>query len=132
MKGRAKTTRVKERAPLMNRATMKKAYIETKRPMGVYRIRCTQHASAYLGVGIDLTARINRHKAELKFGTHQNRELQAAWNLAGEAAFAFEVLDLLEHQEEPHTNPAEELPVLLEMWIRKLEQEGYSIVTLQA
>lgn len=100
--------------------------------MGVYRIKFTPHDIAYIGFGIDLTARINRHKAELKFGTHQNRELQAAWNLAGEAAFAFEVLDLLDHQEDAQTNPAEELPVLLEMWIRKLEQEGYSIVALQA
>ena len=100
--------------------------------MGVYLIKSTQRDIAYIGFSIDLTARINRHKAELKFGTHQNRALQASWNLAGEAAFAFEVLDLLEHQEDPQTNPAEELPVLLEMWIPKLEKEGYSIVTLQA
>lgn len=111
---------------------MKKAYREAKRPMGVYRIKSTQHDIAYIGVSINLTARINRHKAELKFGTHRNRELQAAWNLAGETAFDFEVLDLLEHQEDARTNPTDELPVLLEMWIRKLEQEGYSIVTLQA
>lgn len=100
--------------------------------MGVYRIKSTQNDIAYIGISIDLIARINRHKAELKFGTHQNRELQAAWNLAGETAFTFEVLDLLEHQEDAKINPAEELPVLLEMWIRKLEQQGYSTVTLQA
>jgi hypothetical protein len=109
---------------------MKKAYKEAKRPMGIYRITSMQRDIAYIGVGIDLAARINRHKAELRFGTHRNRELQTLWNRVGENAFTFEVLDLLDHQETSQTDPAEELPVLLEMWIRTLEKEGYSIVTL--
>ncbi len=114
----------------MDKSTMKKAYKEAKRPMGVYRITSTRNDKAYIGFGTDLPAKINRHKTELKFGSHRNRELQEAWNLFGESAVDFEVLDVLDHQENPQTNPAEELHVLLEMWIRKLEKEGYSIVTL--
>ncbi len=114
----------------MDKSAIKKAYKESKRPMGVYRITSTRNDKIYIGFGTDLPAKINRHKAELKFGTHRNRELQETWNLFGESAFDFEVLDVLDHKENLHTNPAEELPVLLEIWVHKLEKEGYSIATL--
>lgn len=114
----------------MDRSTIKKAYKQAKLPMGVYRITFAGGDKVYIGFSTDLPAKINRHKYELKLGSHRNRKLQEAWNLFGESAFEFEVLDVLEHKETSRTNPAEELPVLLEMWIRKLEKEGYSIVTL--
>lgn len=112
----------------MDKSTIKKAYKEAKRPMGVFRI--TSGDKVYIGSGTDLAARINRHKAELKFGSHRNRELQEAWNLFGESACEFVVLDMLDHEENIQANPAEELHVLVEMWIRRLEEEGHSIVTL--
>ena len=114
----------------MNKAALKKAYKQTNRPMGVYRIRSTQNNKVYIGYGTDIQARINRHKAELKFGSHRNRELQETWNSLGESALKFEVLDVLEHEEDPQANPDEELKVLAEMWIHKLEKSGYSIVSL--
>lgn len=114
----------------MDKSTLKKAYKEAKRPMGVYKITSTQNNKVYIGSSADVPARINRHKAELKFGSHRNEELQEAWNLYGKTAFEFEVLDLLDHKENTPTNLKEELHVLLEMWIHNLEKEGYYIVTL--
>lgn len=114
----------------MDRSTMKKAYKEAKQPMGVYRIVTTRNDKVFMGFSTNLPARINRHRAELKFGTHRNKELQDAWNVLGESAFVFEVLDELEHQENSQANPDEELPLLLEMWIRKLEKDARSIVLL--
>lgn len=109
---------------------MKKAYKEAKRPVGVFKITSTRNDTVYIGSGTDLPARINRHKAELRFGSHKNRELQGKWNSFGESAFNFEVLDVLDQDETLQTNPAHELGVLLEMWIRKLEEEGHFTVTL--
>jgi GIY-YIG catalytic domain len=114
----------------MNKSTMKKAYKDAKRSMGVYRIASSRNDKVYIGFDTNLPARINRHKAELKFGNHRNRELQEIWNLFGERAIDFEVLDVLDHQENSQANPVEELQVLLEMWHRKLERDGFSIVTL--
>jgi hypothetical protein len=114
----------------MDKSIMKKTYKEAKRPMGVYRITSTLNDKAYIGFGIDLPAKINRHKAELRFGSHRNIELQEAWRLLGESAVDFEVLDVLDHQENSQTDPSEELQILLQMWIRKLEKEGCSVVTL--
>jgi group I intron endonuclease len=114
----------------MDRSAIKKAYKEAKRPMGIYRILNTQNHKVYVGSSVDLSARINRHKAQLKLKSHRNRELQETWNLFGESAFSFEILDVLDQKENSQTNLSEELNVLLQMWVSKLEKEGYSIVSL--
>ena len=77
-----------------------------------------------------MQARINRHKAELKFGSHRNTELLGEWKSFGESSFEFEVLDELAHAEDSAANPAEELRILTEMWIGKLEKAGSSVVRL--
>lgn len=114
----------------MDKSMMKKAYKEAKRAMGVYGIKNARNDKAYIGFGLDLAAKLNRHKAELRFGTHRNKELQNAWNLFGERALGFEVLDVLAPKENPKTDPDEELPTLLEVWSQKLETEGCSVVLL--
>jgi len=120
----------KEREIKMDKSAIKKAYKQTKQPMGVYRIRNSQNDKAYIGFATDLPARFNRHKAELKFGNHRNRELQEIWNSIGESAFEFEILDVLDHEENTPASPDEELHILAEMWIQQLEKAGYSIVRL--
>ena len=83
----------------MDRSEAKKEYKQAKRPMGVYRIRNTQNGKSYVGYSIDLHARINRQKAELKFGSHRNSQLLGEWKSFGESSFEFEVLDELELDE---------------------------------
>jgi predicted GIY-YIG superfamily endonuclease len=62
----------------LDKLIVKKEYKQTKRPMGVYGIRNSRNDRVYIGSGTDLLAKINRHKAELKFGSHRNKELQEA------------------------------------------------------
>lgn len=114
----------------MDKSMIKKTYKEAKRPMGVYKITTAGNDKVYIGFGTDLPAKINRHKAELRFGSHRNRELQEAWNSFGESAFGFHVLDTLDHEEDLKINRTEELHVLAEMWIHKLEKQGHSVVNL--
>ena len=56
--------------------------------------------------------------------------MQEEWNLFGKSSFQFEVLDKLDHKEDSQASPIEELHVLKEMWMRKLEKEGYLVVSL--
>lgn len=114
----------------MDKSAMKKAYKEMKQPMGIFWIRNTQNENIYIGSGTNVQARINRHKAELKFGSHRNRELQEIWNSFGESALNFEVLDILDLDEDAQTNPTEELRVLIDMWTHRLEDEGHSVVII--
>jgi len=114
----------------MDRSEAKREYKQAKRPMGVYRIRNTHNGKSYVGFSTDVQARMNRQKAELKFGNHRNAELLREWKSFGESSFEFEVLDELAHDENSKANPAEELRILTEMWIRKLEKSGNSVVSL--
>jgi len=114
----------------MDRSEAKRDYKQAKRPMGIYRIRNRRNGKSYVGFSTDLQARINRQKTELKFGSHRNTELLGEWKSFGESSFEFEVLDELAHAEEPAANAAEELRILAEMWIRKLEKAGSSVVRL--
>lgn len=112
----------------MDKSAIKKAYKQVKKPMGVYRVRNSENDKVFIGFATDLPARFNRHKAELKFGNHRNKELQEMWNTFGESAFEFEILDVLDHKENNQASPVEELKVLTEMWIQKLKKAGDSIV----
>ena len=114
----------------MNRSEAKSDYKQAKRQMGVYRIRNTRNGKSYVGFSIDLQARINRQKTELKLGSHRNRELLDEWKSFGESSFEFVVLDELEHDENSKTNPLEDLRILCEMWVHKLEKAGCLVVNL--
>ena len=70
----------------MDKSAIKKAYKEAKQPMGVYRIRNTQNGKSFVGYSIDVQARINRQKTELKFGSHRNAELLGEWKSFGDPA----------------------------------------------
>ena len=115
----------------MDKAEMKRTYKQFKPPMGVYRIANQQNNTVFLGFATDLRARFNRHKSELRFGGHRNRELQDLWKALGESAFTFEILDELEHEDDSASNPKEELQVLADMWFQKLAEAGDSVVLLK-
>ncbi len=114
----------------MDKSTAKKEYKQAKQPMGVYRIRNIGNGRSYIGFGLDMRARLNRHKAELKFGNHRNRELQEEWKTCGESSFRFEVLDELVPEENSHVSYIQELRVLAQIWIERLEKTEPHVVSL--
>ena len=114
----------------MDKSEIKRTYKQSKRPMGVYRIRNCQNDELYIGFATNLEARFNRHKAELKFGNHPNKKLQKIWNSYGESTLEFKILDVLDQEEGTKANPVEELHVLKEMWIQNLKKAGSSVVRL--
>lgn len=114
----------------MDKSAARKEYKQARRPMGVYRIRNLQSGKSYIGFSTNLQARMNRLKFELKFGIHLNKELLGEWKSLGETFFEFEVLDELEHDENSKENPIDELRLLTDMWIGRLDNAGGSVVLL--
>jgi predicted GIY-YIG superfamily endonuclease len=111
----------------MDKSALKKAYKESKKPTGVYLIKDNYNHKLYIGASVEPEARINRHKAELRFGSHRNAELQNAWKKGGESALEFEIIDRLELKEDSDVNVEEELRLHTEMWIRKLKEGANQI-----
>ena len=58
---------------------------------GVYTIQNTVSGKKYIGSARLIRRRFAQHRTALRGKYHQNRHLQAAWDLYGEAAFTFTV-----------------------------------------
>lgn len=109
---------------MIDQRALKKAYKEARRPMGVFAIRNRTSGKVFLGSSQDLPGALNRHRFQLKMGSHQNRALQAAWEKLGEDAFEVEITDELKPNEGAPVDPVRELAVLLELWMEKLRPWG--------
>ncbi len=107
----------------MDRRKAIREYKETRRPMGVYRVRNARTGRMLLGSSVDLPSILNRHRATLRLGAHVDRELQRDWNDLGPDAFEFEVLDTLPPPDEPAYDARADLEVLEQLWREKLAGE---------
>jgi hypothetical protein len=115
----------------MNRKEMIRAYRQQRRPMGVYRVSNKLTGHATVAATKDLTARLNRHRAQLSTGGHPSRLLQADWNEHGPDSFTFEVLDTLDPPDLPDYDPLEDLTVLEDIWLEKLSLAADPLHTIK-
>jgi hypothetical protein len=106
---------------------MAQEYKQTPRPAGIYCVRNTATGRCLLGASPNLPGIINRHRFTLTDGSHRDKELQADWNALGEDSFEFDVLDELELPDDPAYDSADDLKVLLQMWIDKLTAAGVEL-----
>lgn len=109
----------------MNRKALIRAYKDTPRPMGIYRIHNVRDDRSLVASSVNLPAVINRERTRLRFGGHPNAALQRDWNSLGPDAFAFEVLDTIKAPDgQPEYDPADDLAVLEALWIDRLQPFG--------
>ncbi len=99
-------------------------YKETSLPAGVYRVRNNISKKSLIGSSPNISGRLNRHRFQLDHGSHPDRDLQADWNEFGTDAFTFEALDQLEPSNDPDKDISEDLRVLLQLWLDKLNDSG--------
>lgn len=66
------------------------------RSPGIYIIKCLKNGKFYIGSSINLRARLNQHRNDLRKDKHANKHLQAAWNKYGEKQFEFKILEYCE------------------------------------
>ncbi|HEY8560020.1 MAG TPA: GIY-YIG nuclease family protein [Pyrinomonadaceae bacterium] len=111
----------------MNKKDLKREYLETARPMGVFQIRNLENGKIYVGSSLNLDGILNRHRFALSAGGHRSKALQADWNALGPEKFAFEILEELEPR--PNLDSKRELAFLEDLWLEKLEpydEKGYN------
>jgi hypothetical protein len=109
------------RARDMDRKAMVRAYRDTPRPAGVFRVTHAASGRTLLGSSPDAPAMLNRIRAQLRMKGHPKSALQADWEADGVDGFSFEILELLEIPEGNDYNPAEDLAVMEELWLEKLK-----------
>jgi|SRR5215475_1491851 len=106
----------------MTKKELKREYLQTPRPMGVYQIRNIVNDKVLIGSALNLPGILNRHKSQLKAGNHPNGALQAEWNEFGAESFVFEILDEITPKE--GRNNRDEVTFLEELWLEKSQPYG--------
>jgi group I intron endonuclease len=108
----------------MDRKAKIREYKDTPPTMGIYQIKNKVNGKVLIGSSVNLPAILNRCQSELKMGSYRNRVLQKEWKQFGSENFEFIALEILEPDEDPAYNPAEDLHVLEALWIEKLSPFG--------
>lgn len=114
---------------MKSRQELKREYKERKKPAGVFQVKNTKNGKVLLGSSLNLEGALNRHRFELKMGSHRCTKLQKDWNEMGPDAFVFEVLEEVKVRDVPHFDISDELTLLEQIWIEALQpfsEKGYN------
>jgi len=115
---------------MKSRQDLKREYKERRKPAGVFQIRNTANGKVLLGSSLNLEGPLNGHKFMLTTGMHRNEQLQKEWNKYGPEHFAFEILEVVKVKDDPNFNVDDELTLLEEIWLEKLQpfgERGYNV-----
>jgi group I intron endonuclease len=107
-----------------SRQDLRREYKERAKPAGVFQIKNTTNGKVLLGSSLNLEGPLNSHKFMLTIGHHQNKELQKEWNEYGPDKFTFEILEVVKVTDDPNFNLKDELTLLEEIWLEKLDPFG--------
>jgi hypothetical protein len=100
------------------------AYKERKSIAGIFAVRCTGLAEVWVGKAPNIDTVRTRLWFALGLGTSPHRALQAAWATHGGDAFAFEILEKLEPDDDATAYVASaRLKDRLEHWRVKLNAQ---------
>lgn len=73
---------------------------------GIYQICSRSTSKVYVGSSVNVYARWQQHRRNLRYGTHSNRHLQTAWDTYGQENFEFSIVELVDrtllYQREEH------------------------------
>ena len=109
---------------MTNKRILKQQYLEIKIRAGVYAIKNLATGRVLVAGSTDVQGVLNRHRFELRHGTHRNPLLSQEWSLHGEASFIFEVLDVVKPSEDLAFNVAHELEDLVALWRQEIPCQG--------
>jgi group I intron endonuclease len=105
-------------------------YKERKVSAGIFQIKNTANGKVFLGSSLDLNGPLNGHKFKLSTGIHRNESLQKEWNQFGADKFVFEILEEVKIKDDPNFNLDDELTLLEQIWLEKLNpfgERGYNL-----
>ena len=109
---------------MKTRKEIHREYKERVKPCGVFQIKNMANGKVLLGSSLNLEGPLNKHRFILRINSHPNRELQKDWNELGSDQFTFEILETVQISENPSFNLKDELTLLEEIWLERLQPFG--------
>ena len=112
------------------RKELQREYKERVKPSGVYQVKNLANGKVLLGSSINLEGLLNRNRFTLRTNSHPNKELQKDWNELSPDQFLFEILEVVQVQDDPNFNLKDELTLLEQIWLEKLQpfgERGYNV-----
>lgn len=109
---------------MTNKRILKQQYLETKIRAGVYAIRNLVTGHILVAGSPNVQAALNRHRFELRQGTHRNPIMSQEWLQHGESSFNFEILDMVKPPENSAFDVTRELEELVALWRQEIPCEG--------
>jgi hypothetical protein len=106
------------------RKELQREYKERVKPSGVYQVKNLTNGKVLLGSSLNLEGLLNRNRFTLRNNSHPNEELQKDWNELGPDQFLFEILEVVQVQDDPNFNLKDELSLLEQVWLEKLQPFG--------
>ena len=114
---------------MKSKKEIKRKYKERRKQAGIFQIKNRANGKILLGSSLNLEGPLNGHRFMLTIGLHRNKVLQQEWNQYGEDQFVFEILEVVEVKDDLGFNLSDELALLEQIWIEKLQpfgQHGYN------
>ncbi len=98
---------------------------EKKPLLGAFAIRCTATGQVWVGASRNLEATRNGSWAFLRNAGHPDKSLQREWDMHGEAAFQYEILEKLDEDLQPIAI-ADRLKESKSRWVERLNARPMS------
>ena len=107
-----------------SRKEIQREYKERPKSAGVFQVKNTANGKILLGSSLNINGPLNGHRFMLQIGSHTNKALQEDWNKYGEDKFVFAILEMVKVRDDPNFNLEDELTLLEQIWIDKLQPFG--------
>ncbi|MBN2170186.1 MAG: GIY-YIG nuclease family protein [Candidatus Krumholzibacteriota bacterium] len=109
---------------MKSKRDLRRDYKERRKTGGVFQVKHVGNGKVLLASSLNLEGAVNRNKFTLTTGGHPNKDLQRDWDEDGPDKFVFEILEVVEVEDDPGLDLDEELKLLEQIWIEKLEPFG--------
>jgi biotin operon repressor len=114
----------REAGSVDTRSEIRRQYKEAPREAGIFMVKNTVTGKVFLGSSKNLHGPLNKHRFLLSIGRHWIKTMQEDWDRLGPDAFVFEVLEVVKRAEDPAFSVEDELALLEEKWIAKVQPFG--------
>jgi len=109
---------------MFNKKELIKEYKNQKHPAGLFAVKNLPENKMFIGVSLNLPAKLRGISFELELGSHAYHNLAEDYKRLGKEQFKIFVLDEMEVKDESENELKKELESLEHIWVEKLKSEG--------